>query len=65
MTTDELAAKMSVDTQKIKYAMRTIQSTANKVGLGNVIKSKRTTIDGRPKSSYKLVPKVREALRPK
>jgi hypothetical protein len=66
LTTDELAEKMGLDTQKIKYAMRTIQSTAEKVGiLGDVIKSKRTTIDGKPKSFYCLGTKAREALRPK
>jgi hypothetical protein len=64
LTTDDLAVKMNIEAQKIKYAMRTVQSTAGRFGIsGEVIHSSRKTIGGKPKSVYWLPKQIKEALR--
>jgi hypothetical protein len=64
ITTDDLATKMGIEPQQIKYAMRTVQSSAGRFGIsGDVIHSKRAVIGGKPKSTYWLPKQIKEALR--
>jgi len=51
--TDELADKMKVGAERIKYAVRTIQTAAerNKI-VGTIVNSKRNFVGGKPKSVY-------------
>lgn len=55
--------KMGIGTERIKYAVRQIQSAAerNKI-TGTIVNSKRNFVGGKPKSVYWLSNHVREEL---
>lgn len=64
LDTETLACQMSVESGRIKYAVRSVRSAAPKFSIkpDDVLCSERIKVDGRPKSQYGMSDVAKEAL---